>query len=187
MNLCVAILAAGKSERFGSHKLVADFNGKPMLQWIIDNVAPLDARRKIIIVNPLWKEIRDRFTLFDLEVVYNLNYEEGIASSVRAAVSAGAAENCDTVMFLLGDMPLVKTEVIKKVIEEAQNSEKPIVSAYFHDTKGFPTVVKSPAFPYILSLRGDEGIKQLIKNRPELLHRVPIEDPDIVKDMDYNG
>ena len=34
------ILAAGKGERFqgNSHKLLATVRGKPVLQWVIDNV-----------------------------------------------------------------------------------------------------------------------------------------------------
>ncbi|MCD6253197.1 MAG: nucleotidyltransferase family protein [Thermotogae bacterium] len=187
MKLCVTILAAGKSERFGSQKLVADYKGKPMLQWVIDRVAFLKAHRKALIVNPTWKEIRENFQLRDVEVLYNLNYEEGIASSVRTAISAGAAEHCDTVMILLGDMPEVRPEVMEKVLEEARTSDKPIVSAYFGDTKGFPTLVKSPVFPDILSLRGDEGIRQIIEEKPELLHRVLIDDPRIVKDVDHDG
>lgn len=187
MKLCVAILAAGRSERFGSQKLVADYKGKLMLQWVMDSVALLKARRKVLIVNPTWKEIGGNFQLHGVEVLYNLNYEEGIASSVRSAISACTAEHCDTVMILLGDMPEVRREVMENVLEEARASDKPIVAAYFGDTKGFPTVVKSPVFPDILSLRGDEGIRQIIEEKPELLRKVFIDDPRIVKDVDHDG
>jgi len=165
MKILGVILAAGLSSRFKGNKLIFNYNGKPILQWTIDLLNSFDFD-KLIVVNEKWNEYKDNFELYDFKILINNNYTSGISSSVKIAINYALNNSYDYVLIFLGDMPLVKKEIVEKILNI--NSDKPIIAPYYNNKKGFPTLVKKEIYEEILNLQGDAGIKQIIKKKPRL-------------------
>ncbi|MEC8334353.1 MAG: NTP transferase domain-containing protein [Actinomycetota bacterium] len=84
------ILAAGKGERFegNSHKLLATFKGKPVLQWVIDNVVAAEFDDIYIVSGAVNLEEHQVLSLEadTITIVHNHNFAEGQASSLRSGL-----------------------------------------------------------------------------------------------------
>ena len=75
------ILAAGKGERYSgqTHKLLADFRGKPVLQWVIDNVIEADFTDIYLVSGAinLFEESTLNLSSEKITIVQNHNFEQG--------------------------------------------------------------------------------------------------------------
>lgn len=84
------IIAAGSGERLssvsgGKPKTLIDINGKPIIQWIIDDLRSVGAREFILVVGYEHEMIREYFTkngVAGIRFVYNDNWERGNGISV---------------------------------------------------------------------------------------------------------
>ena len=176
------ILSAGCSERFGSPKIVFKVRGKPLLQWVIDLLKRLPLDGRVIVVNPSWKDLSKFFDTRGFEIIVNEDFKEGIASSLRKAVEFSRKKGAREILIFLGDMPFIKEEVVHRVMN--LKTDKPIVAPLYKGIKGFPTLIRSSIFDEVLKLRGDTGIRKLIREKPHLVHFVEVDDPSVIKDVD---
>lgn len=182
MKILGVILAAGLSSRFKGNKMLFNYNGKPLLQWTIDFVNSFNFD-SIIIVNEKWKEYKNYFYLYDFKTIENKEYKNGISSSVKTAIKYALSHGYDNVLIFLGDMPLIPKNIIEKILKI--QTQKPIIAPYYNEKKGFPTLVKNEIFEDILNLKGDAGIKQIIKKHPNLVEKIIVDSPEVIVDFDY--
>ena len=176
------ILSAGCSERFKSPKILFEVEGRPMLQWVIDLLKRLPLDGRILVVNPHWKSFSKYFNTRGFEILINEDFREGMASSVRKAVEFSKKRGAKQVVIFLGDMPFLREETVYKILYF--ETDKPIIAPLYRGIKGFPTIVKSEVFDEVLKLKGDIGIRKLIRERPDLVQFVKVNDPSVIKDID---
>ena len=166
MKLGVVLLAAGKSVRFGSNKLLADFGGQPMICRMMDTAKVLEAERLAAIVScdEVAKLARDR----GFEVIQNEAPELGQARSV--VLGAAFMADMDAVLFLAGDMPLLTGESLRLLMTRFEASGKGIACLADETHRGNPAVFSRSYFPALLSLEGDRGAKRILReNEADLL------------------
>ncbi|WP_456400256.1 nucleotidyltransferase family protein [Mesoaciditoga sp.] len=154
--ICIAMLAAGMSRRFGKQKLEYPYNGKPILQWTLDKVRNYNVRKLLIFSKEL---DLSRFDLKDFEIVENKAPQNGLSSSVKLAISR--CMKSKGVLFFLGDMPEIKLESIEKTILLGEKNL--IAFPNFNGIKGFPVFLPSKYFSEALKISGDVGLRKLIK------------------------
>ena len=176
------IVSAGCSERFKSPKILFEVEGRPMLQWVIDLLKRLPLDGRILVVNPHWKSFSKYFNTRGFEILINEDFREGMASSVRKAVEFSKERGAKQVVIFLGDMPFLREETVYKILYF--ETDKPIIAPLYRGIKGFPTIVKSEVFDEVLKLKGDIGIRKLIRERPDLVQFVKVNDPSVIKDID---
>jgi CTP:molybdopterin cytidylyltransferase MocA len=168
------ILAAGKGERFegNTHKLLANFKGKPVLQWTIDNVVAAEFDDIYLISGPINFEEHKTLNLESeaITIVRNHNYAEGQVSSLRSGLEIAAYDGHSSVTVGLGDMPLVPTEAWKSVSE----AEGKLVTASFAGNHRPPVKIEQELWS-LIPISGDEGARSLLRLRPDLLNEIPCE------------
>ncbi len=159
--IVAAILAAGRSKRFGRQKLTYPYKGKPLLQWTIDTVSNLKIEGVIVISE------NEDFSSIDfktLKVLINKNSDLGLSESVKMALME--AKGKDGIMFFLGDMPKVDLNLAKKVFEMAGER---IVFPTHEGIKGFPVYVPSKYFDEAMKIYGDKGLRDLLISKRDFL------------------
>jgi len=160
--LAVLILAAGESRRFGSCKLLADIDGKPMLQHSIELAQSTDAGF-IRVVTGCWhqeiKQAQAAGNITATEVIYNANWRQGLGSSIAAGI-AQIASRCDEALLLLADQPRVSSEDLEKLTHRP--SKQKIACARYSNTLGPPAIFPAQYFPDLQKLSGDKGAKALL-------------------------
>ena len=107
------ILAGGKSSRMGSDKGLLIFNGKPIVQMIIEQLE-LAVNKTIIVSN------NADYEKFGLEVIPDLIQGKGPAAGIHAALSHTDSEQ---IFIVSCDMPYINTKAIQYMIEQPTHSE----------------------------------------------------------------
>ncbi|MBN1934031.1 MAG: bifunctional UDP-N-acetylglucosamine diphosphorylase/glucosamine-1-phosphate N-acetyltransferase GlmU, partial [Anaerolineae bacterium] len=148
MKLATVVLAAGEGTRMKSRqtKLLHRLAGKPVAQYAVDIARAVGAEETVFVIGK------------DGDVVREVGGEEKVSYVVQAerkgtghaAMQARAAleDRFDLVLVYYGDMPLLKPETMRRLVESQQRGQSilTILTLIHHESMGFGRVI-----------RGDDG------------------------------
>ncbi len=172
----ILMLAAGRASRMkaqpdraseGSdpqapHKLLAEFDGVPLIRKSAETALRAGARDVHVVVGYRAADMREALAGLDVKIVDNPDYDEGMATSLRRGVAAlknGAAG----VLVLLADMPAVDTSHLDALIDAFQQAGGGcVVRAVSGDVRGNPVILPRETFEALATLEGDVGARQVI-------------------------
>jgi molybdenum cofactor cytidylyltransferase len=157
------VLAAGRSQRMGKEKLFLPLGGKPVLQRVLESALASDLAEIVCVVRDL-TNVRRHVCLANQRLLWLVNYaaDRGQSSSVIAGLWAIHPKS-DGAMFLVGDQPLVRSELIDALIERFEKNDALIVAPSFRGLTRNPVVFRRDIFPELLKLKGDRGGRSLIQ------------------------
>lgn len=114
------ILAAGKGTRMRTAlpKVLVGFQGKPLIQYLLDSVKKVDFKHKPVIVVGHKYDLVQSFLGPDF--IYA--FQEGQMGTGHAVLSAKSKVESKNVLVLYGDTPFIKSQSIKQLIELYQTS-----------------------------------------------------------------
>ena len=172
------ILAAGASRRLGRPKHLVDWRGTPMLQRVIDAVAAWPVDGIALVLGAHEEEILAAIDPGDALVIINPEWEEGIASSLRAGLDAVARQGgIERAFIVLGDQPSIPPEVPAGLLEGMDDSGKPAVVPKYRYQRGNPVLIDRFLWPRLMSLEGDAGAARQEQAHPEWIHEVRVDHP----------
>jgi molybdenum cofactor cytidylyltransferase len=182
------ILASGLSTRFGRPKQLLELCGRPMLQWVVDAALGSCLDVVVLVLGSAYADVVqaiDAHSRSDprLRILVNPDYRRGMSTSLRAGVSA-VQGMCRTIMFLLGDQPLVNSAMIDRMLSEHQRSGHSITVPVHCGTRGHPVVFPKDCFRDLLQITGDTGARAFISARWPDVHQVEIQSPQLFLDID---
>ncbi len=134
------ILAAGESKRMGFPKMLLKFNGKTMIENVIEHVAESDTDGILVVLGAGSDDLVDLVRKFDVRYCYNENYREGMLSSVQCGFK-NLPSDAEAVMVFQGDQPFISPSVIDIVIKAYRSSEKGIVIPVHNGKRGHPLLL----------------------------------------------
>jgi molybdenum cofactor cytidylyltransferase len=173
------VLAAGKSRRFGHDKrLVKNNEGKTLLELALSSI-PSGFKQRLLVLHPGDDAIAAACAA-GWQVVYAELAEHGMGNSLAAALAHTA--DCSAVLVALADMPLVSPATIASLMEAARPDR--IVVPFFEQQRGNPVMIGKDFLPELAELKGDSGARQLMRQHPELVVRVDVNDSGILRDID---
>jgi molybdenum cofactor cytidylyltransferase len=184
VKVVTVVLAAGASRRFGSPKLLAPLEGRPVLQRTLDAVAAAVGRLDIVVVLGNDAELVESAIAWRSERrVVNPRPQDGLSSSLRIGLDAAAEDpDADAVLVVLGDQPLLRPDVARAVVDAARATGRAIVRPrYAEDDAPNPVLVRRGAWALAAGLEGDRGLGPLLAARPDLVEEVPVTgaNPDV--------
>ncbi|ATY34184.1 bifunctional UDP-N-acetylglucosamine diphosphorylase/glucosamine-1-phosphate N-acetyltransferase GlmU [Sphingomonas psychrotolerans] len=123
--IAAIILAAGKGTRMKSdtHKVLHPLAGRPMLLHLIDSAAALDPARTIVVVGAGREQVEAAVHPYGAETVHQAE-QRGTGHAVRMAEAALAGFDGD-VLILYGDVPLVPTATMKRMLDRLHGDGEP--------------------------------------------------------------
>jgi molybdenum cofactor cytidylyltransferase len=182
------ILAAGESTRFGEPKQLLRLGGRFLIEWVL--TAALNSKLDQVLLVLGFEHERIRRSLFSstthpkCEILVNHEYRDGQSTSLKAGILRIRSQ-FPSVMFLLGDQPLVDTALINLLLDRYKGSEKPICVPTHAGARGNPTLFASSFYPAILNLASDTGARNLIADHPDQVLAVEIPDARVFLDIDH--
>lgn len=183
--IAALVLAAGRSTRFGTeNKLLAPFEGRAMLDHVLDRVAEAGLDPVLVVTGHEAEAIRTAAGARASRFVHNPEFAEGLSTSLRAGIEA-MPEDVGAALVLLGDMPRVSVATLRRLIEAArQNPGAQAFVPTFAGRWGNPVLVRRALFPSLAKLHGDQGARKLLEASREVVEEVSVEDAGILADFD---
>lgn len=144
MDLSAVILAAGKGTRMKSKlpKVLHQLLGRPMLSYSISAARSVSSTPPVVVIGYMAEEVRG--AIGEGGVLYVVQEEQlgtGHAVSQAAPLLQGKA---DAILVTYGDMPLLRSETLRKMAEVHEKGKSPItmLTVKMDDTHGFGRVVR---------------------------------------------
>ena len=181
IRVSTVILAAGASARYGAPKQLALYNGVSLLQRVVDASIASRAYSTSVVLGANAGKIEPILEHRRITKIFNPDWSEGIASSIRAGVKS-LTPDIDAVLFLLVDQPSVSTELIDSILSTSVSTGQSMVACEYGGTVGVPALFRRDCFPKLLALSGDRGARLLLESDPGSVARVPF--PQGVVDID---
>jgi molybdenum cofactor cytidylyltransferase len=152
------VLAAGRSSRFGdTHKLLADWQGKPLIAHAIDAVSAAGLPAPIVVLGHAADAVRAALTGRSVQFVEAADWADGMGRSLAAGIAAVPAD-WDAALVCLADMPAVEPALIAALA--AAPGE--VVVPTWLGKRGHPVRWPRRAFAGLMALTGDAGGKALM-------------------------
>jgi len=166
VTIAAVLLAAGGGTRFTgpTHKLLADFRGKPVVQWAVENAAAAGLDDLVVVLGAV--DLRSVLPA-GVTVLHNPRWHQGQATSLQTALRHGWRGGYDAFVVGLGDQPLVPAVTWQTIAQ----SGGPLVSAVMDGQRSPPMRIDKELWP-LLPTEGDEGARTLIRSRPDLLREI---------------
>jgi molybdenum cofactor cytidylyltransferase len=172
--LHAAILAAGAATRFGSPKQLVRIAGTPVLHQAIANATLVAGHSVTVVVGAHAGEVSRALRQSAASVILNRDWEEGLASSIRAAVHS-APPGCEGLMLVLADQVAVTGDDLKRLHAAWRRHPVLIAAALFGGAPGLPAIFPRWVFPDLLDLRGDRDPRLVIRRNVDQVVRVPMQ------------
>jgi molybdenum cofactor cytidylyltransferase len=185
----IILLAAGSSGRLGSPKQLLLYKNKNLLQYLVDEATASSSNTVIVVLGAGSEEIASKIQAKDIHIVFNKDWKEGMASSIRCGILELQKINPATtaVILMTCDQPFVSTALLNKLITTHQLTNKLIVTSTYDNTTGPPALFQQALFPELLQLQGDAGARVIVQQYAAQLGTVsfPEGNIDIDTAMDY--
>ncbi len=176
-NTACVIMASGLGKRFGGNKLMTDFGGRPMIDYILDATEGVFSRRVVVTVH---KDVAELCDKRGVEVIFhNLPYR---SDTVRLGLEAvKGAQRC---MFTPADQPLISSETVRALALASKNEPDALWRTACNGVSGTPVIFPEWAFEELMNLPEGKGGGVVIKKYPERLRELNIKNADELKDAD---
>jgi len=181
--ICALVLAAGRSQRMGTQKLVLPVGGQPMVARIVDQLLASPIDRVFAVIGADADRIRAALAGRPVTFVLNADQQGEMLSSVRCGMAALPPE-CTAALIVLGDQPGLTADVAARLWQAFQTADRGIVVPTSDGRRGHPLLV---AFRYrdeILTRYETVGLRGLLQAHPEDVHEVEVGTPRILEDVD---
>lgn len=144
MSLHVIVLAAGKGVRMKSDraKVLHEAAGRPLVAWMCDLAASLTPDTTVVVVGHQAAAVEA--TLPSHTITALQARQDGTGHAAQIGLAATNAGPDDTIVVLPGDMPLVRSETLRSLVEHhtATASAATVLTVRLDDPTGYGRVVR---------------------------------------------
>jgi molybdenum cofactor cytidylyltransferase len=178
------LLAAGRGTRFGEEpKLLAQAAGKALVRHAAEAAVHSTADPVIVVTGHRADAVEAELQGLPVQVVHNPLFADGLSTSLKVGFSALPPE-ARAAIILLGDMPLVKPELIDNLVSGwCESGEPAALVPTLNGKRGNPVVISRDLRDVVEGLTGDVGAGPALRARPGVVEW-PMTDDAVVQDID---
>ncbi len=177
------LLAAGAGSRFGGGKLLADFDGRTLIEATLSELRGAPVDEIIVVVGAEGERLRSISTTYETRIAENPRWADGMSTSVRVGLQSCGPEARAAVV-LLADQPFVGREAVKRLVGAFEGGAEVAVATYDGKRRN-PVLFAREVWPMLEGeLSGDEGARGFLRRHPELVMEVPCDDVANPADVD---
>lgn len=178
MRAAAVVLAAGRSSRMGSNKLLLPFGGKTVIETTLDALKGVST---VVVTGHNPHELEAVLSKYKIRAVHNPRHDEGMTTSFQAGLRAVDA---DAAFLVLGDQVGLTKNLLSTMIQVmVDDDDALIVSPRYGGRRGHPVLFRRSLFGEILALEPGESLRDVVA-RHEDGHRFVEGDMWTVIDLD---
>lgn len=190
-NYAAIILSAGYSSRMGEFKPLMNLAGKTPIEMCIGLFQKLGMKDIIVVTGHLNDKVEEKIKDIRVEeksknnvkIVKNNRYSEGMFSSIQTGLKV-LSPDIDAFFLLPVDIPSVKENTVKKMIESYEDIDDGILFPTFNKETGHPTIISCSLIEEILLKNPEGGLREILNAHKDKWHYEELADSGILLDMD---
>ncbi|MBS0251688.1 MAG: nucleotidyltransferase family protein [Proteobacteria bacterium] len=184
MTISAVILAAGNSSRFeDGHKLLAEFDGIPIVRRVCQILAATDVE-EIVLVTSQADGVAKAAGSGRWRVIENPDARDGLSTSLRTGLKT-ISQDADGLLVALADMPAISTALVNALASTFQYDKAAITFPVASDgRRGHPIIWPKSLFPELMTVSGDSGGKAILAAHRDLWRPIPCDDEGAFADID---
>jgi molybdenum cofactor cytidylyltransferase len=177
------ILAAGRSSRMGSLKLLLPFKGTTVIEHLINTILSSGVGSVSLVIGGVHEGVL-RAALVGSKVRFQVNPDPdlGMLSSVRVGL-LGLNEKDRGAMVFVGDQPELEASELRLLAASFRRTNQ-ITIPINGGKRGHPIVIPRRFFPSVMSEFDDVGLRGLLMKHPEEITEVPVDRDAVLRDVD---
>ncbi|MGV0106717.1 4-diphosphocytidyl-2C-methyl-D-erythritol synthase [Nostoc sp. DSM 114160] len=187
--IAIMILAAGASTRMGTPKQLLLYQGRSLLQYIIDMAIASVCQPVVVVLGANAEQIHPQIKQLPVKVVKNSDWVCGMSTSIKSGIELlnNLPQKIEAVVITLCDQPFVSTQIINQLVDTYYSTKKPIVACKYGDTLGVPALFSQTFFSELATLKETSGAKKVINHNLNEVFSIPfpLGDIDIDTPKDY--
>ncbi len=180
--ICAIVLAAGRSRRMGTQKLLLPYGGSTVIGHIVDQIAESAVDHIYVVVGRDQAAVTEALSGYSAEVVVNPEPDSAMLDSVRCGVRA-LPPHCRAVLVVLGDQPGITPGLVDALVAAFDSSAKGIAVPIHDGRRGHPLLFAIGYCDSVLTQYDDVGLRGLLRDHPDDVLEVPW--PRAIADLDY--
>ena len=181
MTVGVLLLAAGRSQRFGSDKRLAPLpSGDPLLFAVVATIRHSGLPLRVCL-RPGDDPLRERLLAERVPVLVCEHAAQGMGATLADAVVQLAG--WEGLLVALADMPAIRPQTFRQVA--AALTTDIVVTPTYAGKPGHPVGFGRAFFSALARLQGDRGARDLVRQAGSGRLCLPLADPGILRDVDY--
>ena len=179
--LHVLVLAAGAARRFGSPKQLARIGDRPLLPLCVGRATQVGGHAVTVVLGAYAADLTPLLRHSGASVAINRDWEEGMASSIRAGL-AHVSGAIDGVLIMLADQPDVSSDDLARLVAAWRRQPDGLAAATYGSSFGVPAIFPRWCLRELHELRGETGARSVLHRHLEQLTRVAM--PSAAFDID---
>lgn len=177
------VLAAGRSRRMGTQKLLLPFGGITIVESVVGAALEASLQGVVVVLGADEERVRAKLAPSAVTFAVNEDWERGMFSSVRAGFEA-LPEKATAAVVMLGDQPFVKPETIDELVARHRETRRGIVLPAHDGQRGHPVLIDTKFKGEILALGPEATLRDVVRAHADDVLEVEIDDPDVLRDID---
>ena len=157
------VLAAGASRRLGRPKQLVDAGGVPLVRRVVDAMCASSCARVGVVVGAARDLVCAAVDGARAAIVDNAAWDDGMASSIRAAIAWAEREDADAAVLAACDQPRLDAAHVDRLVA-AWRAGSPLVASWYDGVRGIPALFDYTFFPRLAELRGERGAAHLLRD-----------------------
>jgi len=141
-NFGVIVLAAGASANRQRPKQLLPYLGKTLIEHAARTALASGAREVVVVVGSDAQAVREKLKHLPVRVVFNREWSEGIASSIRCGLVA-LGTNVDCAVLALCDQPRITPGLLRDLAQRQIETGSSIVASSYDGVLGAPSAFGS--------------------------------------------
>jgi len=179
------VIAAGESKRMGKPKQLLPWQGKVLLQHVLDSILGSEVDEVILVLGCEAERILEKMNTQKIKVVINPDYPQGMITSIHRGLAA-LGKGVEAFFVVLGDQPGISSQIYNQLIREFHRvypSQKILLPTY-QGQKGHPALFSIDYREEGSRIKGDVGFRQIILDHPQDILRVEMDTDAVFQDID---
>ncbi len=168
----------------GTPKQMLPYQGRSLIRYLTETAIASFCSPIIVVLGAYAEQIRPEISQLPLQIVENHDWQQGMNTSIRRGMEClkTISEPIEAVVILVCDQPFVSTQIINQLVEAYHATGKAIIASEYAHTLGVPTLFKAHFFSELMTLKPNQGAKQIIQAHHQDVF--PLAFPEGVIDLD---
>jgi len=178
------VLAGGLASRMGQPKVLMEWDGRPIINAILDKLRRARVEQIIVVTGHRAGEVRAAIAKEGVTIIHNPDYAKGdMLSSLQTGLKACAPEIAAG-MICLGDQPHLDVRIAYDVMLAYAQGKGQIVAPSYQMKRGHPILIDRAFWQELLDLPPGAAPRDVINRHADATAYVVSKDDSILHDID---